>query len=469
MRKALFCFVLLFSNVLIFGKDFSIENYGAVGDAKTVNTQAIQKAIDDCNQQGGGRVIIPKGTFISGTILLKDNVLLYLDAEATLLGNLDINNYQVVDGFKDGRGSNMGYCFIGANDAKNTGITGKGKIDGNGKALLDLNGRSKRPFLVRFVRCINLTVTDVQMQGPAAWTMHLFACKEVKVERVIIRSRGLGNNDGIDIDCCQNVEIKDCDIDSGDDAICFKTTGTMPCKNITISGCKINTGQGAFKICTESIGDFENINISNCTVLQCKGIKIYSVDGGHLKNLKISNISIEQTTLPIMIRLGARLKTFRVGDIQKPVGSIKNITISNIQVQKASQMAVLISGIPNHNIENVKISNVSVNLPGGGTVEDATVQLAENIADYPEVTMFGKTMPAAGIYVRHVNAIQLHNIAVKFEKPDFRPSIIAVQVQKIGFKNIQILTENTQTSLKVEGESSKDITADASVKCAKVR
>lgn len=441
--KKVFLFITgIFISLAVFADDINIITYGAIGDGKTLNTEAIQRAIDDCSKQGGGRVLFPQGTWLSGTILLKNNVYLFLDKEATLLGSTDINTYQVVDGFKDGRGSSMGYCFIGAIDVKNTGITGKGKINGNGKLLLEKNGRSKRPFLVRFVRCTNLTVSDVQMEGPAAWTMHFFECKNVKAERLIIRSRGLSNNDGIDIDCCQDVLIKDCDIDSGDDAICFKTTGTKPCKNITITGCRINTGQGAFKIGTESIGDFKNISISKCEVLETKGIKLYSVDGGHLKNLKISDITIEKAILPIMIRLGARLKTFREGDTKKPVGSIKNLDITNIQVKNATQMAILISGIPGHYIENVRISNVSVNLPGGGTADDGKVELAENIADYPELTMFGKIMPASGVYIRNAGNIMLDNINLAFAKADARPLIIAKNAHDIKLAAFNISLNN---------------------------
>lgn len=453
IKKAFLFIALTFISHAVFAIDIDVAKYGAIGDGKTLNTEAIQKAIDDCSKQKGGRVLFPQGTWVSGTILLKDNVYLFLSKEAVLQGSTDINTYQMVDGFKDGRGSSMGYCFIGAIDVKNTGITGNGRINGNGRLLLEKNGPSKRPFLVRFVRCANITVSDVYMEGPAAWTMHFFESKNILVERVIIRSRGLSNNDGIDIDCCQDVVVKDCDIDSGDDAICFKTTGSQPCKNISVSGCKINTGQGAFKIGTESAGNFENIFISNCYVMETKGIKLYSVDGAHLKNLKISDITIEKATLPIMIRLGARLKTFREGDMKRPAGTVEDIDIRNVRVKNATQMAILISGIPEHAIKNVHISNVTVSLPGGGTADDAKVELAENIADYPEVTMFGKIMPAAGIYIRHANNIKLDNINLIIEKADKRPSIIAKNVHSFDLTGLNISSTNSANPLIILNEA----------------
>lgn len=441
----------LFLSLACFAGDVNITKYGAVGDGKTVNTFAIQKAIDECNRQGGGKVMVPKGIWVSGTILLKDNVHLFLDEDATLLGSTDIADYQLVEGFKDGRGASMGYSFIGARDANNTGISGKGKINGNGKLLLEKNGRSKRPFLVRFVRCSNVIVSDVKMEGPAAWTMHFFECKKVRTERVVIRSRGLSNNDGIDIDCSEDVVVKDCDIDSGDDAICLKATGPLPCRNIEVYNCKINTNQGAFKLGTESVGNFENINIHDCTVENTKGIKLYSVDGSHLKNLSISNVTIEKTTLPILIRLGARLKTFREGDIKKPVGTIDGIRIKNITVKQATQMAILISGIPNHPVKNVSISGITVRLPGKGTVEQAAVNLPEVEADYPEVTMFGKDMPAYGLFIRHAHDVSIKNVIIQLDSADARPAIVGIDLKNVQLDNWKMpVTASDQPFIKLE-------------------
>jgi polygalacturonase len=195
LKSFLFFTITCLISLVLHAADIDVTKSGAVADGKTVNTVAIQKAIDECSKQGGGKVIFPAGTWVSGTILLKDNVHLFLHREAILLGSTDINDYLLVEGFKDGRGSSLGYSFIGGKDAKNIGITGKGKVNGNGKLLLEKNGRSKRPFLVRFVRCTDVTVSDVQLEGPAAWTMHWFECKKIRAERVVIGSRGLSNNE----------------------------------------------------------------------------------------------------------------------------------------------------------------------------------------------------------------------------------------------------------------------------------
>jgi polygalacturonase len=451
LKNCLFFLITCFVSLVVKAADIDVTKYGAVADGKTINTIAIQKAIDECSKQGGGKVIFPAGTWVSGTILLKDDVHLFLHLEAILLGSTDINDYLLVEGFKDGRGSSMGYSFIGAKDAKNIGITGKGKVNGNGRLLLEKNGRSKRPFLVRFVRCTNVTVSDVQLEGPAAWTMHWFECKKIRAERVVIRSRGLSNNDGIDIDCSEDVVVKDCDIDSGDDAICLKTTGPLPCRNIEVYDCKINTNQGAFKLGTESVGNFENINIHHCRVDNTKGIKLYSVDGSHLKNLRISDITIEKTTLPILLRLGARLKTFREGDTKKTVGIIEGVSIKNISVKSATQMAILISGIPAHKVKDVSISNVTVQLPGAGTVEQAKVNLPENEADYPEVTMFGKDMSAYGMYIRHAHNVTVKNIKILLEKADARPAIVGIDLKDVKLDNWNLpATASSEPFIKLE-------------------
>lgn len=439
--------------------EVDVRTYGAIGDGKTINTEAIQKAIDACWKAGGGRVRFPAGVWASGTLFLKDNVLLHLEADATLSGSTDIKDYQLVDGFRDGRGSTMGYCFIGAKDAKNTGITGKGTINGNGKRLLEKNGRNKRPFLVRFVRCTNVTVADVRLEGPAAWTLHFFGCSNVSAERVVIRSRGLSNNDGIDIDCCDKVVIKDCDIDSGDDAICLKTTSSQPCSNVEVSGCRISTGQGAFKLGTESAGDFENISIHDCSVEETKGIKLYSVDGANLRNLSIRNITIEKATLPILLRLGSRLKTFREGEIKKPVGSIEGVRIDNIWVKSATQMAVLISGIPGYRIKDVRISNMHVQLPGGGTIEEAKAVLPENEADYPEITMFGKQMPAYGVFLRHAQSVVLEDMSISVTRPDARPAMVGIDLEQVSLSKVHLpVTASNEPYIRLE--TVKDVTLD---------
>ncbi|HVI44471.1 MAG TPA: glycoside hydrolase family 28 protein [Chitinophaga sp.] len=426
-----------------------ITSYGAVGDGKTLNTSAIQQAIDACTSQGGGKVRVPSGAWLTGTLLLKSNVTLLVEENATLLGSPDIKDYQVIDGFRDGLGQQMGYALIGAVDVNNTGITGKGVIDGQGKLVRASGGHERRPFLIRFVHCSNVTVTDIRLQGPTAWTMHFFRCSDITTKRVTIRSRGLGNNDGIDIDCCERVQISDCDIDSGDDAICFKTTSPYPCKDISVSNIKINTGEGAIKFGTESAGNFENISISKIDVAFARegGIKLFSVDGAHLKNISISDIVMGKVNMPIIIRLGARLKTFRDGDAQQETGSISNISIRSVKVKNGTWTGMLISGIPGHYIDGLTLEDININVPGEGTTADAAATLEEKEKDYPEIKMFGKQIPAYALYIRHAKNIRFNNITFTSDKTDARPAVIAYDIEKVQLRKWQLPANSGQTPL----------------------
>lgn len=405
---------IYFIPIISHAKDVNITNYGAVGDGVTLNSKSIQTAIDDCSKFGGGKVYLPAGNWLCGTILLKNGVVLSLAEKAVLLGSARIDDYFIVDGFTDGTGQQMGYCFVGAMDVNNVGIEGKGTIDGQGKLVQAANGKVKRPFLIRFVRCGNVSVKDVHLQSSTAWTMHLFRSKKINVEGLTIFSRGLANNDGIDIDCCEDVSIKNCDITSDDDAICFKTTSPYPCRNITVSDIKVRTNCSAVKFGTESTGDFKNIKVSNIKISYAGlgAVKILSVDGAHISNINISNIKADTVNVAIMIRLGARLKTFRPEDVKRGVGTISNIKISNVKVKLASLAGMIISGIPNHKIKRVHFESIAINLPGGGTAEDAKIKLAEAEAAYPETRMFGKTIPSYGFYIRHANELEFRNITL---------------------------------------------------------
>ena len=388
--------------------ELDVQKFGAIGDGKTLNTRPIQQAIDKCSKQGGGVVRIPAGQFVSGTILLKDNVTLQLDEHAMLLGSLDIADYQAPEKFRSGNGAEMGYCFIGAVDAKNVAIKGAGLIDGRGGELLASRpkGNNARPFLMRFVRCDGVSLDSVHLQGPAAWTTHFFQCKNVAADHVNITSRGLPNNDGFDIDSSQDVRIRNCIVDSGDDSICLKTTSLMPCRNVEVSGCDLKSHWGGVKFGTESAANFENVIITNCRIHDTQGgIKLFSVDGANVRNISLSSLTMENVNTPIFIRLGARLKTFREGDAPQSVGSISNVVIKDLKAQAISPIGILISGIPGHEVSAIRLENIEMKSPGGGASTEASVVLPEKESAYPEITMFGKQFPAYGLYARHVTGM----------------------------------------------------------------
>ena len=438
---------------------YEVSDYGAVPDSSIINTKAIQSAIDDCSKMGGGKVHFKQGKWLSGTLILKDNVTLSIDEGTVLQGSPQISDYSVIEPFNDGGGAKMGYFFVGAVGAKNIGIEGKGIIDGQGKLVRQSGGGGRRPFLLRLVRCEKVSVKDLQLINSTAWTFHLFQSKDVNVSNIKINSVGLNNNDGIDIDGSQDVSIKNCEIVSDDDAICFKATTSMGCKNVLIEGVSMNTKCGAIKFGTESMGDFENIKISNCHVIYANlgGIKLFSVDGAHLHNVDIENIRMDRVSIPIMLRLGGRLKVFKQGDTIHEVGTLSDVHIKNIMVGEATSTGLLISGIPGHNIEGVSIENVNVHLRGSGISNDVKLPIDEKITAYPDPSMFGK-LPAFGMFMRHASDIAIKNVQMTIlSKIDKRSAIVIQDVEKIRLNNWELPFTNSEMAL-ISIDSSKGVT-----------
>ena len=437
MRRQLLAFLFLVSTVrAASAKTVDVTKASAVADGVTINTAAIQKAIDDCSAGGGGTVRFPAGRYVTGTILLKDNVILRLDKNAVLLGSTNAADYRNLDPFKAGDGIPQGHALIVATGASHVGVEGAGMIDGQGRELKAVQSRyTVRPFLMRWLHCTNVVVKDVHLVNPGAWTMNFFQTRDATVERVTIRARdsGLVNNDGIDLDSCEDIRIRDCDIESGDDALCLKTTSPLPCRDITASGCKLSTKCNAIKLGTESLGDFENIRIRDCQIRNTgmAGIALYCVDGAHLQDVTLAGITMDGVAVPISIRLGARLKTFRAGDTPKPPGILRDVTIKNLRATGARQIGLLINGITNHPVENLTLENIRIELAGGGELADAQIQLPEKESAYPEYNMFGQTMPAYGIYARHIRGITFKNVRTTVTKPDARPAAVLVDVERV--------------------------------------
>lgn len=415
-----------------------VTKAGAVGDGSTVNTERIQKAMDDCAAAGGGTIRFPAGRYLTGTIQLKSNLTLQLDDGATLLGSPDAADYRNLDPFTDGSGNPMGHALIVAVDADHLAIEGSGTIDGQGAKLAH---RQKpytiRPFLLRFVRCTNVAVREVHLTNPGAWTLDFFQSRGIVVEGVTFRTRDqkLRNNDGIDIDSSENVRIHNCDIISGDDAIVIKSTSaTKPSRDIVASECKLSSHTNAIKLGTESIGGFEDISISNCQVsnTSMSGIALYTVDGGDLTRVTISDVTMDGVAAPICIRLGSRLKAFRPGEQPKPTpGKLSDVTIKDVSAKNIGLIGVLINGVPGHPVEALTLQNIQIEAPGGGTAKEAAIELPEKEATYPEFNMFGKTMPAYGIYARHVRGITLQNVTITPVKPDARPATVFIDVEDV--------------------------------------
>jgi polygalacturonase len=446
-------------------KNFNIIDLGAKPDGLTLCTDLIQKAVDDCSASGGGTVTIPGGVFLSGTIFLKNNVILNLESGAILLGSTKIEDY------KPG-------MLIRALKAHNIGITGNGTIDGQGPKFWIPNGNKVfnhnqifnhiRPApggLIHFEGCKNVIIENVTLKNSEAWTLHLLACNEVLVSGIKIRNPLHGpNTDGIDIQASTNIQISDCDIYTMDDAIVFKNRNPKyygkACENITINNCILTTICSGFKIGTESLNDFKNIVFSNSIIRAGKpddelaktaltfvdqknykamlapisGISIETVDGANLYGITITNIVMENILVPIFIRLANR----GAGEQKVPVpvpGTLHEIIISNIIAYDASY-ASSISAIPGYYVENVILKNILIRTRGGGDKKLAEKKLDENIQKYPEGTMWGP-MPVSGLFIRHVKGLQMIDIKIIVGEDDLRPLVKFDDVSDLYINNLQ--------------------------------
>ncbi|MEP0212593.1 MAG: glycosyl hydrolase family 28 protein [Cellulophaga sp.] len=430
-------------------KVYDVTKFGAKGDSITVNTKALQKAIDKCSKKGGGIVHIANGIFISGTIILKNNVILNISKNAKLIGSNNPLDYKSIDTFTDAVGQERGTCLIGAVDATNIGITGSGIIDGNGASFLaknlalkkkelgitDVKFGTNRPFLLRFVRSSQITLKDIYLKQAAAWACHFYQSENITVDHINIYNHANKNNDGIDLDSSNSVEIKNCTINSGDDAICIKATSTLPTHNVKVSNCTLKSDWGAIKFGTESMGDFYNIAISNCKIYDTKGggIKILSVDGANIYNIIIDSIKMTNVDMPIFMRLGERLNTYRNAK-ERTVGSIKDILISNInatsrnlkQSRVSPPSGIFITGTPNHKITSLQLQNISINLPGGGSKEDKLIEVPEDEKRYPEFNFFN-VLPAYGLYARHISELKTTNVSFKLTNKDYRNESLIIE------------------------------------------
>ena len=412
-------------------KEMDVKLFGAVGDGKTVDTAAIQKAIDTCAEQKDTLVITP-GTYYTGTLFLKNDLHMVLQEGAKLLGVTDVNDYYASSPFVDAVGVTRGRAMIVAYDVENLCIEGSGTIDGNGKNVVYENDR---PFLFNVEECRNVTLRGIRLEGSVSWCLHIDRSRDVLVEKVTIYNRGLENNDGIDVDASENVVIDGCDINCGDDAICLKATSVNPCRNIHAKNCRVSTNWGAIKIGTESAGDFSNIIIEDCYFYDVMGggIKIVPVDGGFVRDVIVRNIKMVNCTGPIFIANGRRNRIY-LGKQNPNISGTDNILIENIQadVIKAplhgfyfgedwgeALGGVLISGIPERKIGGITLRNLQLDLPGGFTEEKSEYKVREMADMYPEFHRFDP-VPAKGVYIRHAENIKLENVQLTYKKDDVR-------------------------------------------------
>jgi polygalacturonase len=410
---------------------FEVKEFGARGDGQTLDTGALQKAIDSCARSGGGTVHFPPGRYLSGTLLLRSAVTLDLEAGATLLGSPKLEHYPSIPGpVRSYTDNYTERSLIYGEHLSQVSLRGRGVIDGRGAAFK--GSYKNRPYLMRLIDCQDVSVTHLTLRDSPMWVQHYLACEGVNIDGITVISRCNSNNDGIDIDGCQRVRIANCDIRSGDDAIVLKSTLDRPCKNVAITNCLLSSDCNAFKLGTESNGGFENIVLTNCAIYETRlaGIALETVDGAKLEGVTISSVSMSQARCPIFIRLGDRARPYQQGQPRPPVGSLRNVSISGVQATGADPVGCSITGLAEHPVENITLRDIRLEFTGGGKEADARKSVPEKPEAYPEYSMFG-TLPAYGIYCRHARNLALEHVEVSCVTPEARPALVCDDVEQL--------------------------------------
>lgn len=480
MKKQRFIIIVL-ATLLIQScstSSYNILEFGAVGDGIIMNTTAIQSAIDKCSENGGGKVIIPKGDFLSGTLYMKDNVNLHLEDGALLKGSSSFDDYPdnrvKYNNSFTGRDIFGSKALIFGEGLNNVSITGNGTIDGSGDSSSFQLGNDesdesrRRPCMLLFLDSKNIKVHDLNLRNSAYWLQNYLGCDSLHLKGLKIFNHTNFNQDATDIDA-SNVLIEDCIIDADDDGICLKSHDpNRIVENITVRNCTISTNCNAIKFGTKSDGGFRNINISNCYIKKASkdhirkwqenlefielpttilaGIALESVDGGIIENVNISDIQMEDVQTPIFVIMGRR-NVGQAGnkdfyESEKPVdqalnvGKVSNLSFKNITAKSHSKMTSSISAVPGCYVENVTIENIKISTMGDGTKEDAESSLPEYKGWYPENRMYGFVYPSSGLFLRHVKNVTIKNIDLTVRKTDFRPSIILDDVHNISIESL---------------------------------
>ena len=444
MKKILILSV--FATLTAQAKDYNIADFGAVSDTTRLSTQAIQQAIDACSQAGGGRVVVPTGSYKTGTIVLKSNVDLHLEQGATLYGSTNLKDYRPMkSNYMSLRTQTETVQLIYADGVSNVAISGTGTIDGRGSAFPKLSWNDEgitRPHLIRFIQSHDITISDVSLRNSGCWMQHYLACDRLKIEDIKVTNRNNYNNDALDLDGCHDVIVQGMLADSDDDGITLKSTSPRLCENIRISDCVVSSHCNAIKLGTETNGGFRNISISGIVVKPSydqssqffghpskRGTSVITLeitDGGVMENVSVSDIVAEGTESPIFIWLGNRARGYQEGVPVTKIGSIRGITLSNIRVHDAGPTGCSILGLPGHPIENVRLRNIVVEHRGGVGKTEIPADLKEK--DYPEATMFGQ-LPAKGWFVRHARNVCFDSVETITQAPDERPEYVKIDVE----------------------------------------
>ena len=483
LRVRITLFFLAVASLPLRAANFDVKTFGARADGKTSDRRAIQKAIDAASVAGGGTVYFPAGVYSAGSICLKNNITLQFDNGAILEASADPAEYDPAEPnawsrFQDFGHSHWHNSLIWGEGLENISIVGRGLLSGKALTRGERGGGADK--LIALKLCRNVTLRDFSIRNGGHFGILATGVDNLTIDNLKIDT----NRDGIDLDSCRNVRVSNSSINTpNDDALVLKGTHALgearSTENVTITNCLVSGYDigslldgtykrtvkqapdrdgptGRIKIGTETEGDFRNITVSNVVFDRSRGLAIESVDGAHIEDVAVSNITMRDVSnSPIFIRLGSRM---RAPEGTSP-GSIRRVSISNLVAYDADpRYGSIISGVPGNDIADVSLSDIRIWYRGGLNLEQVAKQPADLVntfffrgsggvpprepfdtpereKEYPEPSMFGM-MPAYGFFIRHTSGIQFTNVEVHFLQEDRRPAFVLDEVRGAAFRQV---------------------------------
>lgn len=466
-------------------KVYDVRDFGAKADGITLDSPAINMAIEKAAADGGGTVLLPTGTYLSYSIRLKSHIELRFEVGAKLVAaqEKDGQGYDAAEPgptpqYQDFGHSHWQNSLIWGIGLEDVCISGPGLIDGH-----NLNGGFGDTALLPGVGNKAISLKDckrVVLRDFCVFYGGHFVLLATGVDGLLIDGVTADTDrDGFDIDCCRNVRVSNCLVNSTfDDGIVLKASYALErfvdTRDVTISNCNIsayacgsvlegtyrprpeinphngkpsaNRAGGRIKLGTETSGGFKNIAITNCSFAYCGGILVESMDGGIVEDIVISNCTMRDCIdTPLFFRLGARMRSPE----GTPVGTLKRVLVSDLNCWNSTSVhGIQLTGIPGHCIENVTLRNIHVNFDGGYGKASALKTVPENEKSYPDPWMFGSrglspagpavVMPAKGMFLRHVRGITVDGMHFSYNAPDDRELIITEDASNLNFRDITL-------------------------------
>jgi len=447
-----------------------VRAFGATGNGTTIDSPAINKAIDYAAARGGGTVYFPAGTYACYSIRLKSRITLHLDAGTVVLAadTVGATGYDEAEGGPDTGYQDFGHShwrnsLIWADGCRDIAIIGQGLIWGRGLSRghrfdgdgPDVSGPGVGNKAIALKSCVNVLLRDFRVLQGGWFAVLATGVDNMTIDNLIVDT----NRDGFDLDGCRNVRIDNCTVNSPwDDGICPKSSFALgyprATEYLTISNCYLTgnyemgsvvdgtwkvmppafRGYGRIKLGTESNGGFKNITITNCVFDNCFGIALETVDGAVCEDIAISNISMRGLrNSPLFLRLGRRMR----GPKDLSIGTLRRVLIQNIVSHDAVSLPSIIAGIEGHPVEDIKISDVYLHQIGGGDSALAARQPPEDETGYPDPPKFGD-LPATGFFIRHARNVEMAHVEIAVERPDARPAFWLRDVADADFFRLRL-------------------------------